>query len=130
MIVMIPVTEDGQSDSRFGRAHSVAVAQVDGDQITDWQVHEVAWDVSHDQVEHGSHHATVMRFFVKQKVEAVVVGDMGAGMAKMITSAKIAAFTTTPGDAKASVLAALADPEGHAWRPPADGGKHGPLHLS
>ncbi|HML50919.1 MAG TPA: NifB/NifX family molybdenum-iron cluster-binding protein [Propionicimonas sp.] len=129
MIVMIPVTEDGQSDSRFGRAHSVAVAQVDGDQITDWQVHEVEWDVKHDQVGHGSHHATVMRFFKEHGVEAVVVGDMGPGMAKMITSAKMAAFTTTPGDAKTSVLAALADPEGHAWRPPADGGEHGLLQL-
>lgn len=129
MIVMIPVTEDGQSDSRFGRAHSVAVVDVQDGQIADWQVHEVGWDVQHDLVGHGTHHANVMRFFVEHKIEAIVVGDMGPGMAKMVTSAKIPAYTTTPGDAKESVLAALADPQGHAWQPPADGGKHGLLHL-
>ena len=83
MIVMIPVTEDGQSDSRFGRAHSVAVVDVQDGQIADWQVHEVGWDIQHDLVGHGAHHANVMRFFVEHKIEAIVaVGADGTAVLK------------------------------------------------
>jgi predicted Fe-Mo cluster-binding NifX family protein len=112
MIVMIPVTADGSSDPRFGRAPLVAVAEVDAAQIGSWQVHEVGWDVLHDSQEHGAHHATVMKFLKEHRIEAVVSAEMGAGMARMMKSAKLPVLTVAPGvEAKAAVLAALADPE-------------------
>ena len=117
MILMTPVTEDGQSEARFGRAHWVAVAEVVDTQITSWQVHEVAWDVLHDSGTHGSHHARVITFLNDHQVEAVVAAEMGPGMARMLDSAKLVVLPARPGDAKASVLAAVADPEAKPWKP-------------
>lgn len=111
MIAMTPVTAEGQSESRFGRAPLVAVVEVEAGQVSSWQVHEVGWDVLHDASPHGVHHATVMKFLKEHNVGAVVAADMGAGMARMLDSAKIAVLPATKGDAKASLLAALANPE-------------------
>lgn len=117
MIVMTPVTQEGRSEGRFGRAHWVAVATVDNGEITEWQVHEVAWDILHDEGGHGSHHARVIRFLKEQNVDAVVAAEMGPGMVRMLSSAKLPVLPASPGDAKASVLAAVADPEHPGWRP-------------
>lgn len=117
MIVMTPVTPEGQSDSRFGRAKWVAIAEVGDGQISSWQVHDVSWDESHDSSPHGTHHATVLQFLKGHGVEAVVAAEMGAGMARMLDSAKLAVLPASPGDAKASVLAALADPNKAIWKP-------------
>ena len=63
MKLTVPIDEDGQVDSRFGRAARMAVGTVtDGGQLADWQVYDVGWDVLHDQSAHGQHHARV--FFV------------------------------------------------------------------
>lgn len=117
MIVMTPVTEDGRSEARFGRAHWVAIARVADGEVADWQVHEVAWDVLHDEGGHGAHHARVMRFLKEQGVEAVVAAEMGPGMVRMLSSAKLPVWPASPGDAQASVLAAVADPGRPGWRP-------------
>jgi predicted Fe-Mo cluster-binding NifX family protein len=117
MILMTPVTEDGRTDSRFGRAHWVAVAEVADGTITGWTVHEVDWDGLHDAGTHGSHHARVIGFLREQGVEAVVAPHMGEGMARMLASAHLPILPASPGDAKASVLAALTDPTRDAWRP-------------
>lgn len=117
MILMTPVTPDGQSDTRFGRAHWVAVAEVDEGQIGSWQVHEVAWDVLHDEGTHGAHHARVVTFLKEHGIEAVVAAEMGPGMARMLQSAKLPILPASPGDAKASVLAALAAPDQQPWKP-------------
>lgn len=114
MIVMTPVTPDGASDPRFGRAPRVAVAEVVDGQITSWAEHQVNWDVLHDEGTHGAHHARVMTFLKEQGVEAVVSAEMGPGMARMLDSAKIPVMLAGPGDAKASILAAIADPDGTA----------------
>lgn len=116
MKLMIPVNPDGTSDARFGRAHWVAVAEVADGEIAAWQVHEVSWDVLHDEGAHGAHHARVMKFITDQELEAVVSAEMGAGMARMLHAAKLPILPSRPGDAKAAVLAAVADPGQEPWR--------------
>jgi predicted Fe-Mo cluster-binding NifX family protein len=116
MKLMIPVNPDGTTDARFGRAHWVAVAEVADGAITSWQVHEVSWDVLHDEGSHGSHHARVMTFLNDEQIEAVVSAEMGAGMARMLHSAKLPILPSRPGDAQAALLAAVADPDQAPWR--------------
>ena len=117
MILMTPVTEDGRTDARFGRAHFVAVAEVNNGVLGRWDVHEVDWDGLHDAGTHGSHHARVISFLREQGVEAVVAPHMGEGMARMLDSAGLPVLPASPGDAKASVLAAVNDPGRDAWTP-------------
>lgn len=117
MILLTPVTEDGRTDSRFGRAHWVAIAEVAGGELTSWTVHEVDWDGLHDAGTHGSHHARVISFLREQGVEAVVAPMMGEGMARMLTSAGLPILPASPGDAKASVLTAVSEPGRDAWKP-------------
>jgi predicted Fe-Mo cluster-binding NifX family protein len=108
MIVATPVTPDGQSAAAWGRAHWIGVADIADGEVRGWQIHEVAWDASHDEGTHGSHHARIVRFLKEQRVEAVVVDHMGAGMVRVMESMGIPLLPATPGDAHASVLAALA----------------------
>lgn len=107
MIVATPVDEAGQSGHAWGKAHWIGVAAVEAGSLTSWQVHEVAWDVAHDLGTHGSHHARVVRFLQEQGVQAVVVDHVGEGMYRMLTTMGIPILQASPGDAKASVLAAL-----------------------
>jgi hypothetical protein len=58
----MPVTADGQVDPRCGRADRVAVAEVAGGEVRDWQEYTVAWGTLHDQGTEGAHHAWVARF--------------------------------------------------------------------
>ncbi|MEN0071142.1 MAG: dinitrogenase iron-molybdenum cofactor [Propionicimonas sp.] len=106
MIVATPVTVDGRSAGAWGRAHWVAVAQVSGPRIISWNIHEVGWDELHDSGTHGSHHARVVKFLKTESIEAVVVDHVGAGMARMLDTMGIPTLPATPGDARASVLAA------------------------
>lgn len=108
MKVLTPVNPDGSSGGHFGKAHWVAVGNIENDQLVDWDVHEVAWDVSHDSGSHGSHHARVISFLKDHHIEYVVAAGMGQGMARMLDSAKVAVLPATAGDAKRSVLAAVA----------------------
>ncbi|HSK32400.1 MAG TPA: NifB/NifX family molybdenum-iron cluster-binding protein [Propionicimonas sp.] len=108
MIVATPVTESGQSAAAWGKAHWIGVAGVEDGAVTAWQVHEVAWDVSHDEGTHGSHHARIVRFLKEHGIEAVVVDHMGPGMVQVMQTMRIPVLPASPGDAQASVLAALA----------------------
>jgi predicted Fe-Mo cluster-binding NifX family protein len=108
MIVATPVTESGQSAAAWGKAHWIGVAGVEDGAVTAWQVHEVAWDVSHDEGTHGSHHARIVRFLKEHGIEAVVVDHMGPGMVQVMQTMRIPVLPASPGDAKASVLAAVA----------------------
>ena len=107
MIVATPVTESGQSAAAWGKAHWIGVAGVENGAVTAWQVHEVGWDVSHDEGTHGSHHARIVRFLKEQAIETVVVDHMGPGMVQVMQTMKIARLPARPGDAQASILAAL-----------------------
>jgi predicted Fe-Mo cluster-binding NifX family protein len=107
MIVATPVTEDGQSAAAWGRAHWIGVADVADGAVRTWQVHEVGWDESHDEGTHGSHHARIVRFLKEQAIEAVVVDHMGPGMVRVMQTMGIPLLPASPGDARASILAAL-----------------------
>lgn len=108
MIVATPVTESGQSAAAWGKAHWIGVADVEDGAVTAWQVHEVAWDISHDEGTHGSHHARIVRFLKEHAIDAVVVDHMGPGMVQVMQTMRIPVLPASPGDAQASVLAALA----------------------
>ena len=112
MIVATPVDQSGSTMHSWGRAHWVATADVrESDagepQVFDWQVHEVAWDQSHDAAAHGSHHATIVRFLRDNGVQAIVVDHVGEGMQRMLSTMGIPMLPASPGDARASVAAAV-----------------------
>ncbi len=108
MNIAIPVTPDGQVEPRWGRAPIVAVATVEGGQVTDWVVHPVGWDVAHDQGTEGSHHARVVRFLRDNAVEAVVVDHMGQGMLHTLAKLGIPVLPARTADAREAVRQALA----------------------
>ena len=108
MIVATPVTESGQSAAAWGKAHWIGVASLQDGAVTTWQVHEVGWDVSHDEGTHGSHHARIVRFLKEQDIGAVVVDHMGPGMVQVMQTMRIPVLPASPGDAQASVVAAVA----------------------
>jgi predicted Fe-Mo cluster-binding NifX family protein len=107
MRLATPVDATGHSGHAWGKAHWVAVADVADGTISDWQVHEVAWDVSHDSGTHGSHHALVVTFLREQRIDAIVVDHVGEGMRRMLATMNIPMLPASPGDAKESVLAAV-----------------------
>ena len=107
MKIATPVDPAGQSAHAWGRAHWIAVADVTDGAIASWQVHEVSWDELHDSTTHGSHHARVVTFLKDQGIEAIVVDHVGEGMQRMLTTMSIPLLPASPGDAKASVLAAV-----------------------
>ncbi len=108
MILATPVDANEQSARAWGRAHWIAVADVADTGIVDWRVHEVAWDESHGSGSHGAHHARIVRFLKEQQIQAVVVDHMGEGMQRVMRSMGIPLLPATPGEAKASVVAAHA----------------------
>ena len=108
MIVATPVTESGQSAAAWGKAHWIGVASLQDGAVTTWQVHEVGWDVSHDEGTHGSHHARIVRFLKEQDIGAVVVDHMGPGMVQVMQTMRIPVLPASPGDAQASEVAAVA----------------------
>ena len=107
MKIATPVDVEGQSSHSWGRAHWVAVAEVTDGVIASWQVHEVSWDDLHDTGTSGSHHARVVTFLKDQGIQAIVVDHVGDGMRQMLATMSIPLLPTTPGDAKASVVAAV-----------------------
>lgn len=107
MIVATPVTPDGNSAHAWGKAHWIGVAEVTDGAITAWEIHEVGWDVLHDEGTEGSHHARVVRFLQDQGIAAVVVDHVGAGMFRMLTTMGIPILQASLGDAQTSILAAL-----------------------
>ncbi|MFT4108676.1 NifB/NifX family molybdenum-iron cluster-binding protein [Propionicimonas sp.] len=107
MIVATPVTAEGQSAAAWGRAHWIGVADVRDGAVAGWAIHEVGWDVSHDEGTHGSHHARIVRFLKEQGIAAVVVDHMGPGMVQVMNTMGIPVLPATPGDARVSIIAAL-----------------------
>jgi predicted Fe-Mo cluster-binding NifX family protein len=56
----------------------------------------------------GSHHARIVRFLKEQGITAVVVDHMGPGMVQVMGTMGIPLLPASPGDAQASILAAVA----------------------
>jgi len=107
MNIATPVTATGQSGAAWGKAHWIGVATVEDGAVSAWQVHEVAWDVSHDEGTHGSHHARIVRFLKEHDIAVVVVDHMGPGMVQVMQTMQIPVLPASPGAAQASILAAL-----------------------
>ena len=107
MVVCVPVGPDGAIDPRWGRAHRVAVAQVEEDGISDWQEFEVNWDALHDEGTEGSHHARVTRFLRDHRVEAVAAGHMGPPMVNMLHQMGLTIRLGASGDARQAAMAAI-----------------------
>ena len=108
MIVAIPVGPDGRMGHSWGKARTVAVAEVVDGAIAAWQEHEVRWDELHDTGSHGSHHARVVTFLRDNQVQSVVVDHVGEGMRRMLTSMGVALHEGRSGDAREQVRQASA----------------------
>ena len=92
MVVCATIVDDNTVGGGFGKAQRVAIARPEAD---GWQIErvDVRWDIAHDQVADGLHHANVARFLREQGVDVVVTGHMGGGMVKMLDSMKIKVFS-------------------------------------
>ncbi len=109
MRIATPVDGQGNTAAAWGRAHWVAVAEVHEGAITDWEVHQVEWDLLHDSGTEGSHHARVAGFLRHNGIQAVVLDHCGPGMMRMLANMGIPQLPASPGDAKQSVLAAVSN---------------------
>ncbi|NNN01625.1 MAG: dinitrogenase iron-molybdenum cofactor [Acidimicrobiaceae bacterium] len=107
MILCVPVTPEETVDPRWGRADSIAVAEVQGGTIEKWQEFEVSWSRLHDEGSPARHHARVARFLRENHVEAVVANHVGEGMVRMLDTMGVALHLEAEGDARAAVVAAL-----------------------
>ena len=107
MIIAIPVDVADQVAPGWGRAPRIALVTVTEGAITGWEVHDVGWDVAHDEGTEGSHHARVVRFLRDNAVEMVVAEHLGDGMVRILGSMHLPVVLGAAGDARASVLAAL-----------------------
>ncbi|MDR2974612.1 MAG: dinitrogenase iron-molybdenum cofactor [Propionibacteriaceae bacterium] len=117
MILAVNVIDD-QVGGGLGRAHSMAVAEVEQGEMRSWTVHEVGWDVLHDAPSpaanaaggqhnnHGAHHARIVRFLKENRVEAVVTGHMGPPMAHTLELLGVVGLVGAAGDARKAALAA------------------------
>lgn len=108
MIVAIALTPEGAAGQGWGRAPRVAIARVDDGRIQAWDVHDVRWDVLHDEGPEGGHHARIARFLREHDVELVIAGHMGPPMVQMLGRMDIAVRLGFEGDARAAVAAATA----------------------
>lgn len=108
MILTVPVTSQGQVDTRFGKAETMAVATVTDGDITDWQLHEVGWDVLHDQGEHGQHHARIVRFLKENRVQRVLFAHAGQPMLHTMAKMGLELVQVAQMDAREAVRQAAA----------------------
>lgn len=106
MIMAAAVEPDGSVGHSWGKARTVRVASVQAGRITDWQDHEVGWDLLHDEGAHGAHHARVVSFLRTHGVQAVLVDHVGDGMRRMLGSMGVHLQEDVHGDAHAAMLAA------------------------
>lgn len=101
------VNLDGeQVGGGFGRARALAVATVTDGSITDWQEHDVRWDVAHDEGPEGSHHGRIVRFMREHQVDTVVTGHMGPPMQNTLAKLGLRVVLEASGDARAAAVAA------------------------
>ena len=111
MIVAINVDGEMVADM-FGRAHTMAIADIEQGQIVSWQEEEVGWDIAHDQApSHEAHHARIAKFMKEQHVEVVVTGHIGPPMVHTLGLMGIEMFMGVDGPARQAAVAAVAELE-------------------
>jgi predicted Fe-Mo cluster-binding NifX family protein len=98
--ICVPITPDGAVDPRWGRAQRVAVADVVGGEVHDWQEFQVGWGILHDEGTEGAHHARVATFLRDNGIETVGVEHLGPGMHRMLETMGIRIVTDITGDAR------------------------------
>lgn len=103
-IVCTPIPADGQVGHSWGRAQTLALAGVEGREITSWRTERVDWDVSKDQVSEGRHHARVAAFIRGNAVTTVVARHMGDDMERMLTKLGVTVRLGIAGDARSAVI--------------------------
>jgi predicted Fe-Mo cluster-binding NifX family protein len=106
MKVCVPVSADGAVDPRWGRAERVAVAEVVGGELRDWQEHDVGWGTLHDEGTEGAHHARIARFLRDNGIDAVAAEHVGPGMQRMLDSMAVRLVTGVSGDARTAAVSA------------------------
>ena len=106
MIVLVNVTPDGQVGGGWGKAPRIAVAEVTDGAVTTWTEHDVEWDRLHDEGEHGSHHARIVRFVRENAGEVIVTGHMGPPMQQTLGKLGVRLVLGATGDARAAAVAA------------------------
>lgn len=106
MIVCVPVTSAGLIDPRWGRADRVAIVDVQGRTVINWQEFDVAWGDLHDTESEGSHHARVARFLREHHVETVIAHRMAEDMLHMLHRMGLQVRLGAAGDAREAVVAA------------------------
>ena len=111
MNIATAVTVDGLTATGLGRAHWVGVAEVTGPRVTAWAIHEVGWDDA-SLFSRPSRHNRIVRFLVEQEIRAVVVPRLGRHLAEAIDALGITVLPASPGDARESILAAVATQPG------------------
>jgi predicted Fe-Mo cluster-binding NifX family protein len=104
MIVCVPVDRDGQVGHSWGRAPSLAIAEVRDGRIEAWQELAVGWDTLHDATSEGGHHARIARVLREHGVQAVLAGHMGEPMRRMLGNLGIDVHLGVSGDARSQVL--------------------------
>jgi len=107
MVICVPVTVDGSIDPRWGRASRVAIAEIMGDGIRDWQEFDVGWDGLHDAGSEGSHHARIARFLQEHHVEAIVANHVGMPMMQMLERMGLKIYLGAMGDARKAATVAI-----------------------
>lgn len=106
---VLAINVDGdQVGSGWGRARTIAIATVSGEEITDWQEHPVAWDVAHDEGTEGSHHARIVRFLREHHAQAAITGHMGQPMAHTLTKLGVLPLLGGTGDARRAAVVGAA----------------------
>lgn len=104
-IVAVCVNSDGSIvEGGLGKATHLAVATVVDDVVTDWQLHDVGWDVLHDVGEHGAHHARIVRFMREHNVSHVVAPHIGPPMQNTLSKLGVSFTLEARGDARAAAL--------------------------
>lgn len=106
MIVMTTLDTNGNVGGGLGRASHVALASVEGGEITSWNEHEVAWDRLHDEGTEGAHHARIVTFLREHHVNVVVAKGIGEGMQRVLTNMGIRMALGLQGDAREAVASA------------------------
>jgi predicted Fe-Mo cluster-binding NifX family protein len=107
VIVCVPISSDGTVDPRWGRADSIAVAEVVDGTIENWEEFHVSWSTLHDEGSSARHHARIAKFLLDHHISAVVANHVGDGMVKMLATMGLPLHLGAEGDARAAVLAAV-----------------------
>ncbi|MCL2453707.1 MAG: hypothetical protein FWD18_00145 [Micrococcales bacterium] len=94
----------------WGKARTVAVAEVSDGVVTRWTEHEVGWDALHDEGHKGAHHARIVRFCREHGVQVVVTGHLGAPMHRTLIKLGCKVVTGLTGDARDAAVTAVDAP--------------------